>query len=116
MSHQDDLLRRESLRARRIRRLGPNARCRVCGWQVHAALIKDRSGIICYDCQNAARGRSIWEDHHPLGHAYPDFTVRVRGNMHLAFHDPVYGEQAWLDYRASVNRDAVRDKLRRLRR
>jgi hypothetical protein len=115
MTHQDDLLRREAQRARQVKRLGPNPRCRICGWTMYAALIKDRSGIICYDCRNAERGRPIWEDHHPRGHAYPDFTVRVRGNMHRAFHDPVYGEQAWLDYLARESRAALRRKIRGLR-
>lgn len=90
-------------------RLGPNPKCRVCGWTIYAALQRDRHGVICYDCKNAARGNPVWEDHHPLGHAYPDFVVRVRGNDHRAFHDPVYGEQAWLDY----VRDKLREELRR---
>ena len=115
MSHQDDLLRREAVRARQIARLGPDPKCRECGWTIYAALNRDRRGIICYDCQNAARGRPIWEEHHPLGHAYPDYTVLVRGNEHRAFHDPVYGELAWFNYVLAIQHEELRRRLRRSR-
>jgi len=93
-----DFLAHERAFAKRLRRLGPNPRCRECGWTTFAALQPDKRGVICYDCANLAHGKPIFELHHPRGHAYPEFVVNVRGNEHRLFHDPLFGAQAWLDY------------------
>lgn len=68
---------------RRGRMLGPDARCRLCGFADVAALQRDAEGIICYECASAAAGRSTTEDHHPLGRANdPDTTIGAPGNLH----------------------------------
>lgn len=70
-------------RARRERMLGPDARCRLCGFADVTALQRDAEGIICYECASAVAGRTTVEAHHPLGRANdPATTIGTPGNFH----------------------------------
>ena len=89
-----------------MRRLGRNARCRVCGAPDLAALTRDAGGIICYECAAAANGRATVEWHHPTGwNLNPDTTVGVPGNLHRVLDDM---KQSWPE---EVRRNVARNPL-----
>jgi len=75
---------KESRRAQRERRLGPNARCKTCGEADSAALV---TRDLCYGCKTVAAGGSGFELHHPAGKANDPFTVRIPANDHRVLSD-----------------------------
>ena len=79
MAYQDDVRR-----ARRQRRLGPNAKCRTCGESDPAALLPADT---CYACRQAQMGRSGLEKHHPAGQANDPMTVAIPANDHRVLSD-----------------------------
>ena len=72
----------------RRERLGPEARCRICGYAELAALTLRPDGIICYECRAAEFGRAVVEFQHLLGRKlFPDLVVGMPGNLHRVLDD-----------------------------
>ena len=75
--------RRAARRADRERRLGSDAKCRVCGFHSSASVQLDTEGVICYECAAREQGRTAVEAHHPIGRrADAHLTLLTPGNLH----------------------------------
>jgi hypothetical protein len=69
------------------RRFPPGSRC-GCGERRPEALIPDSDPVVCAACDRAARGKSVWDNHHPAGRANSPITIPAPVNDHRAELSP----------------------------
>jgi hypothetical protein len=100
-----DGINREIANAQRKRRLGEDACCCQCGFDILAALQRDGEGVICYECRCAKEGRPTMEDQHYLGRDIDPRAGGMLGNLHRVEDD---GKYAWSE---CVRRNTARDPL-----
>ena len=65
------------------RRVGLGAQC-VCGEWRAAALVADRTPIVCHACLRAAHGKVDIDAHHVAGRANDPTTIPIPTNDHVA--------------------------------
>jgi hypothetical protein len=83
MTDDDTVTNRELREEQALQRLGTrDPRCRLCGESRAVALLRRRRGIICYECDNRARGRPTTELHHVFGRNNSCATVEMLANDH----------------------------------
>jgi hypothetical protein len=98
-----DSLGREIRNGRRRQELGPDLRCRLCGFD--DALQCSAKGLICYECASAEAGRITVERQHPLGRKIDAGTIGMPGNLHRVVDDLKY------DWPESVRKNVHHDPL-----
>jgi hypothetical protein len=101
-----EAINRAGRRSRKVRTLGPDAKCCTCGYADPTVLQWKRGKIWCYECASALQGKTTVEQHHVLGQANDSVMVGVPGNIHRALSD------AQVDWPREVRYNADADPLR----
>jgi hypothetical protein len=108
MMMNKEAINRAGRRSRKVRTLGPNARCWKCDYTDVTALQWKHGKIWCYECASAEEGRPTVEEHHVLGRTNDPAMVSIPGNLHRALSD---AQEDW-PKATRYNRDG--DQLRRI--
>lgn len=97
--------RRAQRKAKRVRRLGADARCGVCGTGDTTTLQRDGDGALCYECAAARTNKATVEADHIIGRGHASDTVLTPGNIHRFKSDR---QQDWPE---EVQKNPRRDPL-----
>lgn len=84
---EQDPIRSDARKARRVRRLGKGAGCSRCGERDPRALVEGADPMLCYVCRAKERRISMKEKHHFPNRANSLFIVMVPGNDHRILND-----------------------------
>lgn len=76
--------------ARKMNRLGHDARCSQCGERDIRVLRKVRGMLLCADCHNNQSGRSVLEHHHIAGKKNDESWIAIPANLHSRLSDDQY--------------------------
>ena len=83
-----DRSRAAARQTRRRQKLGEDAHCIRCGYEIVGPLELQPEGILCYECARELEHRPTSEYHHLIGRKLdPSLAIYVPGNVHRLLDD-----------------------------